>query len=263
MFKEIGALRIHVEEDRFNSEHFGIRMGNMDISPVDPYANISHLEIGEALEEAIAATGREGYQHLTCKTDPGCKPLMHGLESKGFLLVDTLVTYQFDFAKASFPSMVHRCEIRESREDELDRLKDMTRKAFKIDRFHSDPALSNELCDTYYTQWLENSYHGFADKMFSAYLNGELVGFITGKYVEAEDSVRPVLAAVSEKARGFGVYTSMIYEIMCWAREKAKQNPDVKGLLVGTQVNNLAVQKAWINLGYTVYGSTHVFQRMI
>ena len=69
-----------------------------------------------------------------------------------------------------------------------------------------------------------------------------------------------VLSAVSDKYRGIGVYTSMIHEGISWM---LREHGDLMGVIVGTQLDTLAVQKAWIKLGFTVYGSSYVLQKYL
>ena len=69
-----------------------------------------------------------------------------------------------------------------------------------------------------------------------------------------------MLSAVSDKYRGIGVYTSMIYEGISWM---IREHGNLKGVIVGTQLDTIAVQKAWIKLGFTVYDSFYVLHRYL
>lgn len=261
MFKEYNGIQVQVVLDKFNSEHFGFQMGNMSVKLTDGAIN------AEAVEEAITAgledARREGFRHLTCKMDTAFKPAVFALQKQEFLLVDTLMTYYFDLRKGTYPEITHRCELGDCREEDVPRLKEIAKASFTFDRFHSDPVLPNELCDQYYEKWFENSWRGYADKIVVGYVDGVPVGFATAKYSKEEPYVHFVLAAVAAEARGNGVFSSIRWAEMQWAAKLAQENPQIQGVMDGTQINNLAVQRTWIKFGFTIQGSQYVFQRMI
>ena len=130
--------------------------------------------------------------------------------------------------------------------------------SFEKDRFHSDRHLNRNLCDKYYEKWIENSYNGFAERVIVAEYCNDAVGFTTAKTYKNDIFGHLVLSAVSNNYRGLGFYTSMIHEGVSWIFQK---HDDLIGIIVGTQLDNLAVQKAWINLGFTVYSSKYVLHK--
>lgn len=236
-----------INKDNFNSEIFQMKMGNV--------VDIDETDIQELLDTAK----KDAYKHLTVKIATEKKEIANNFLQKGFAITDTLVEYIFDFKKCKLPCMEHKVIIRDFREQDIRKLMDISRTAFTYDRFHSDKKLDNKLCDKYYEQWIYNSCNGFADKVLVAEYNGEPVGFTTGKIYESDKLGHLVLSAVSDTCRGLGIYTSMIYEGVKWL----SGHDGLDGLLVGTQINNLAVQKAWIKLGFTVYSSEYVMQKYI
>lgn len=242
-----------IVKDNFNSEIFQMDMGNvlLEEGEVPGAEEIRRLE-----QQAKDA----GFSHLTFKVPSTDKKTLNAVLSEGFALADTLIEYVFDMKKATLPPMQHKCTLHDCREEELEALKEIAGKSFVIDRFHSDEHLDNERCDLYYERWIDNSYHGFAEKVIVAEYNGEPVGFTTGKTYEDDEYGHLVLSAVSDKYRGIGVYTSMIHEGISWMQ---KEHGDLKGVIVGTQLDNLAVQKAWIKLGFTVFDSLYVLQKYI
>lgn len=246
------GIEIKIEKDQWNTKVFGLKMGNLTIK-----SKKYPLDYEKSLNRALTETKLKGYKHLTCKVDTSNNEMAKALEKEKFYLVDTLVTYRFYFGKSILPPIEHQCILDDCLEKDLSHLKNIARKSFEIDRFHSDEALDNQKCDEYYDLWIENSYNGFADKVIVAKLKNEPVGFTTGKLPSKDGVGQLVLSAVSDKCRGKGVYTSMIYEGVKWLSDKANC------VQVGTQINNLAVQKAWIKLGFTVYGSEYIFQKLI
>lgn len=244
---------MQIIKDQFNSEIFQMKMGNLLLEDGEKIEKEAFLQLEEKAKE-------EGYAHVTLKVASTDKESLNIALREGYILADTLIEYVFDMKKASLPQIEHKCTLHDCKEEELEALKQIAGNSFVIDRFHSDEHLDNKLCDLYYAKWIENSYHGFAEKVIVAEYNNEPVGFTTGKTYKDDEYGHLVLSAVSNKYRGIGVYTSMIHEGISWM---LREHGDLKGVIVGTQLDNLAVQKAWIKLGFTVYDSMYVLQKYI
>lgn len=239
--------------DKFNSDVFGLKMGNVDYSK---NKEITLEDMNTLQVDAI----KEGFQHLTIRIASMDKKNLNTVLESGYVFADTRVEYFFDFNHAKLPAINHKCVLREANQADLDILKHIARVSFSLDRFHSDANLDNLLCDKYYELWLENSFYGFADKIIVAEYQGKPVGFTTGKVFKETQSSQLVLSAVSDSCRGLGIYTSMIHAGVSWL---LKEHGDVGGVLVGTQLENLAVQKAWIKLGFTVINSFYILQKYL
>lgn len=239
-----------IVKDQFNTEIFQMGMGNL------------LLEEGCALDARLIAQMEEnaaaqGIAHVTAKVPAPDKDTLNTLLQNGYYLADTLTEYFFDTEK-ELPQMKHGCILRDAVSGDVEALKTIAGESFQIDRFHSDKHLNAELCDKYYERWIENSFHGFAEKVIVAELAGQAAGFTTGKTYPDSDIGHLVLSAVSGDSRGHGVYTSMIHEGISWIQ---RDHPEIRGVIAGTQLNNLAVQKAWIRLGFTIHGSVYVLHR--
>ncbi|SDY66610.1 Acetyltransferase (GNAT) family protein [Proteiniborus ethanoligenes] len=246
-----------VEEDYFNTQHFGIRMGN--VKTKTNFISESKENLIRNFDEMVSKSKEEGYKHLTFKVGTNQKEIIKCAMNEGMEIADTLVRYVFDFSKSTLPQIYHKCSLKDCTKDDINALKEISRNSFKIDRFHSDDNLPNELCDLYYDKWIENSYNGYADKVIVAHYNNEAVGFTTGRLDLVEGYGQLVLSAVSDKYRGIGVYTSMIYHGVEWLMKN--RNEAMRGVIVGTQIDNIAVQKSWIKLGFTIFDSQYVFQK--
>ncbi len=238
---------MEIRNDKFNSEIFGIKMGNIVLSKDE--INDETFSVKEVIEQGKD----EQFKHISVKFPTSCKALFNKFVQDGFYLTDTLFEYIYKFDGSSLPNITHKTIVRDYQEDDLKELMEIAKGSFDYDRYHSDPNLDNKLCDKYYEQWIYNSCHGFADKVIVSEYNNTVVGFTTGKADNMQPYGHLVLSAVSDKYRGLGIYTSMIYEGVKWLEKEG-----FKGLIVGTQINNIAVQKAWIKLGFTVLDSEYV-----
>lgn len=237
--------------DKFNSEIFNLSMGNVEYPKDNGFTP-------EDMDRVLAEALDRKYEHLTVKIPSKDKESLNIALRRGFAFVDTLVEYFFDFNRAKLPLMNHKCILRDACQEDLETLKHIAKVSFSADRFHSDKKLDNALCDKYYEQWIENSFLGFADKVIVAEHQGKPVGFTTGKVHQGDPTARLVLSAVSDSCRGLGIYTSMIHEGVSWL---LRDYGTLNGVVVGTQIETVAVQKAWIKLGFTVYDSFYTLQK--
>lgn len=237
---------MYINTDVFNSEIFGIKMGNIILDKHD-------YEEGINIDAIISEAKSESFEHISVKVPTPYKESLNEIIKRGFYLTDTLIEYIYLFDGRRLPDVKHKTILRDYRKDDIDGLMAIAKGSFDYDRYHSDPSLDNDQCDRYYEQWIKNSCNGFADKVIVSEYEGEVVGFTTGKADHKEELGHLVLSAVSKKYRGLGIYTSMIYEGVKWLESQG-----FKGLVVGTQINNIAVQKAWIKLGFTVLDSEYV-----
>lgn len=261
MLEKCEDLRLETVLDEFNSEHFGLRMGELRTGAAIRRTDGPGLR--RAVSSGVEAARREGFQHLTCRVDTSDKGLAAALTGNGFQIADTLVTYCFWFGNDRLPAPQCRCVLEDCREEDMTLLREVARTSFQMDRFHSDPALPDELCDAYYEKWFVNSCKGFADKVLAARSGGAPVGFATGKHSADDPFVHMGLIAVSAKARGLGAGSGLEAGILRWAEELAAADPAVKGFLHGTQINNTAMQRILVRMGFVPYASQYVLRRLI
>lgn len=179
---------------------------------------------------------------------------IQALEDTGFRTMDVLTTWVFEHGRQKHPSLEDKCILRGAVESDVETLGALAREAYRDtpDRFHADGRLSLASCDELYGKWIENSCSGaIADYVIVAEVDGRPAGYTTIRLdepIENEETPRSggmILSAVAPWAEGRGLYTSMIREGLRWLEEKG-----VRATHLGTQVNNIPVQRAWARLGF-------------
>jgi ribosomal protein S18 acetylase RimI-like enzyme len=251
-------ITVEIEKLDWDTNHFGIVMASMTIRQKEKIHSKS--DIDSLICEAMDMAHKEGIEHVTVKLASDSKKLIHSCEDRGFRLMDTRVEFIFDYKDTKIIDIKNQCIIREGKAEDEEKLVSISIESFSnyIDRFHSDEKIDNVKADKLYELWVRNSYKGYADSIIIAEVEGEIVGFSTFKeFVSQTDSGEKigeiVLSAVSKKARGKGVYTSMINEGVKMGLRRMNY------LLVKTQIDNIAVQKAWASLGFKPYRSEYIF----
>lgn len=253
----------------WDSTHFGMPMAAVwDVIMSEKVPNLRETK-KRAITLAISELKKKGITHISTKADIYDITTVHALEMASFRLMDTTVIYAFDFRKSQIPEFEDQCRLRLAKsgdEAALIRIAAISFSKTRIseDRFHADPCLPEEKSDALYIEWIRNSIRGkIADAIIVAELEGKPVGFTTIENFRARaDEVGVsigalILSAVLPKARGRGVYTSMIRKGLEYLRPKV----DIAEL--GTQITNFPVQKAWSKLGFKLASGTYAFHRTL
>lgn len=240
---------MQIEFDKYNSEVFGIKMGN--VRNINPHS--TNKDIVQMINQAKC----EQYRHLNIKIDPNHKMLINLLLANNFKLVDTQLMFRIDTNKYC-KNIINTGSFgfREHRNDDLPQLIRIAKSSYTLDQYHSDSSLDNALCDLYYAKWIENSCLGFADKVMVIDQNDSINGYITLKY--DVDKAIAGLAAVRKEFRGKGIFTFMISSTL-----DMLYNENIKTMLYGTQITNVAVLKTIGHFGGTIEYSNHILHLMI
>jgi ribosomal protein S18 acetylase RimI-like enzyme len=230
--------------DNFNSEIFNKAFGNIDYYD----ENITSKEILTLINNSI-------YNFIGIKINSTDFKAIYNFQKAGFYLVDALVTYEFDSTKTEKLDDDFSIEFAEhATKDDIDNLSNIAANVFKIDRFHSDPNLSYNSANEYYKKWVINSFNGFADGAILPMINNQIVGFTTYKINNINNHTSTmVLSAVDSNFMGRGVYYNMIKKGTNILLKNSKK------IRVGTQIDNIPVQRTWQKLGYKLIDIKYIF----
>ena len=238
----------------WDSEHFGIPVFRLDAIETWGERETRREQAKKLASGVIEAVRREAGKAIHAWVPMDAIAELQALEDAGFRTMDVLTTWVFEHGKQKIPALENRCVLRGAKETDIGTFKELAREAYRDtpDRFHSDARLSAETCDDLYGKWIENSCSGaIADHVVVAEVDGRPAGYTTIRLdhpVGNEETPRSggmILSAVASWAEGKGLYTSMIREGLRWLEEKG-----VRATHLGTQVNNLPVQRAWAKLGF-------------
>jgi ribosomal protein S18 acetylase RimI-like enzyme len=124
-----------------------------------------------------------------------------------------------------------------------------------FNRYLNDARLTREQVRQVYFVWGNTSVGGAAaDATLTAWDGTALVGFLTLKNQNAEGTARVPLNAVATTHRGRGIYRALVVHA---AEHVFKQG--AKRLEVTTQLQQLAVQRTWLQLGGSLEGANYSF----
>lgn len=192
-----------------------------------------------------------------CPTDDF--PAIHAMEHAGFLLMDTLVYYSVKFARTPIPDNPITVSIRFVQPGDEVQVEQVARDSFKgyYGHYHADPRLDSAAADEAYVEWAVRSCvsRDVADEVLIAYEDSQILGFATLRQNSPEEG-EGVLFGVTPSAQGRGIYQSFMINGMRWSQQRGATQ-----MIVSTQVTNIAVQKVWARLGFTMSNSYYTFHK--
>jgi ribosomal protein S18 acetylase RimI-like enzyme len=224
----------------------GLRCARLD--GVTATSGDSAIEIAHHLSSQAKALRIE---HLSVRFDAEDQALIKAFQNSGFEEVDGIVTFALDLSSVSVPEMPEGVSL--STHEDAEEVAEISRIAFTIDRFHSDPILEKARCDELHAVWARNSVLGkAADGVVILKEDGKVQGFVTCK-IHADTEVHLgvkigtiVLVAIAPESQGKGYGKQLVAGSLRWF---ADQGCDI--VEVGTQTANTAAMKLYQSAGFT------------
>ena len=254
----------------WDSEITGRRIGTVEHIAVADGDDSGTEILQELLDELTRSLADRGTQCVVCKVHSTELPAIHALEQRGFLLMDTLLDFVFDFSRTPIeeikpPRQDKQLKIRRAKPADLSALMAINEKAFTgyFGRYHADPQMPPGTATKIYAQWVRSAFEGWADWILVAEVDGRIVGYGLWRKpleIEAKNSLSLAhydLAAIDPEFLARGLWTALMFDGMHIARNYAQY-------LVGpVHVCNYPVQHTLQKLGWRISGARHSFHKWV
>ena len=226
--------------------------------------------LDQLLDEVQRHAASRDIHLLTCKVQPLQFAAIHALERYGFLLMDTLLDFFFDFSRTPFdkispPQRLDGLQVRLANPEDLPDLLALTETAFAkhFGRYNSDPKMPAGTGTKVYQEWVRSSFTGAADWILIAEVNDQIAGYSVWKKASALevkhcfDIARCTLAGIHPEFFGRGLYTTLTFEGMRIAQQFANH------LDGPAHVSHYPVHRAMLKLGWKIAGVRHSFHKWL
>jgi ribosomal protein S18 acetylase RimI-like enzyme len=226
--------------------------------------------LDQLLDEVLRHAASRGIHLLTGKVQPLQFLAIHALERHGFLLMDTLVDFFFDFSRTPFhkispPTRLDGVHVRLANPQDLPELLELTETAFAkhFGRYNSDPKMPAGTGTKIYQEWVRSSFSGAADWILIAEVNEKIGGYSVWKKPSALevkhsfDIAHCTLAGIHPEFFGRGLYTTLTFEGMRIAHEFANH------LNLPAHVSHYPVHRGTLKLGWKIAGVRHSFHKWL
>lgn len=199
-----------------------------------------------------------GVQMVIGRIDTRELLLVQQMEDAGYRLMDTLVYYVRDLERNPIEPVTPPVTFRPVTPADGEAIADIARISFEgyFGHYHADPRLPDEASDAVYVDWAVRSIsdRNLAGDMIVAEVDGQVVGFVTSR-VNGDDG-EVVLSGVHPSARRQGIYQAFLEHGTHWC-----QTQGAKKVWFITQIINVAVQKVYVRLGYTLHHSEYTLHK--
>jgi ribosomal protein S18 acetylase RimI-like enzyme len=223
----------------------------------------------ELVAEVVYRAGTRDAAFLLCKTTPSNTAIIHALESHGFFLMDTLVNFIFDFRmgdqKEEAPHVPEGFVLRLATSSDIESLVETARASFAehFGRFHADPLIGRAAATRIYEEWIRSCANGWADWIVVAMQGDRVAGYSAWKQPSALDQRHGIrlghfsIGAVHPDFFGRGLFTALTREGM----EQLRSSTD--WIEAPTHIDNHAVQRGFLRLGWRIVGAQHSFHKWL
>jgi ribosomal protein S18 acetylase RimI-like enzyme len=254
----------------WDSQITGRHIGTVKHLAVSPGDRVGTEILHELIDALIRHLAKRGTQCVVCKVQSNELTVVHSLEQRGFLLMDTLQDFVFDFSRAPIeqinpPQRDKQLTIRRANPADLAALMAISEKAFAnyFGRYHADPQMPPGTPKKIYVEWVRAAFRGWADWILVAEVCGKVAGYGLWRKpleIEEKNSLRVAhydLAAVDPEFRGRGLYTALALDGMDIARDYAQY------LIGPVHVSHYPVQHNLQKLGWRISGARHSFHKWL
>jgi ribosomal protein S18 acetylase RimI-like enzyme len=219
--------------------------------------------------EVVHRAGARDATFLLCKTTPSDTAIIHALESHGFFLMDTLLNFVFDFRtggqKEDAPHVPEGLVLRLATSSDIESLVEIARASFAeyFGRFHADPRIGRAAATRIYEEWIRSCANGWADWILVAVRGNRMAGYSAWKEPSALDRRHGIrighlsIAAVHPDFFGRGVFGALTREGM------KRLRPSADWIEGPTHIDNRAVQRGWLRLGWQIAGAQHSLHKWL
>lgn len=201
-------------------------------------------------------TEHVGFLIARCSTQD--IPAAQAMEGLGFSLMDTLVYYRRELQGQPLPER-GKVPTRPVEPEDVEKVRQIAREAFQgyKSHYHADPRLDRAACDDVYVDWAVRScsQNDLADEVFIAESEEEIQGFLALKTLETKDADGRLFAVVP-RAQGRGIGQALLVGSLYWCLDHG-----IRGMVISTQITNLASQVSWVRVGFTPYQSFYTYHK--
>jgi hypothetical protein len=238
---------------------FGIKMGQIPVlahrGRETPAADLARL-----LDAVLDGCRRDGLKHLNIRVDADDIALVQALESRGFYLADTIVTYIFIPRRQELGHFKYLFTTRTYRGEDRDEVLAVGREAYKnfFGRYHADPHLPKAQCNLLYALWTQKLLDGgIAERIIVSERRGKIVGFlgyVLNRAIFESTGVKCVGGGLGGcTPEGFVAYAAILEEAM----REGMHRYDMQDF--ETQLNNVNIIRIYQKLNFEYARAKYTF----
>jgi ribosomal protein S18 acetylase RimI-like enzyme len=222
----------------FESDVLGCRTMHLD------QIAASDEDLQPLTARSLELLSQDGCQLVTVRRPETDRNSISVLQQAGFRVIECLITLSRSLAPTTFDVPA---DLSVARREDAEGCAEVARAAFRSDRFHADPAISDGAADELKAQWARNSVAGRADKVFVTRDGSTVTGF-NACLLKGRDAVIDLIG-VAPLHQGKGLGKALILAAIAHYSGKADT------MTVGTQSCNFASLALYQDAGFRISSS--------
>jgi len=212
----------------------------------------------DSLPSVLDFCTREKVELLIARCNISDLDAAQSIEKQGFLLMDTLIYYNFDLVSQSVPADNGVAKVRPILINEEEEMISVAQASFHgyFGHYHADSRLDKNKSDEAYADWARKA---FALRQSDNFLAGEIGGRVIGfgvLRINNPDEGEMFLGGIHPDFQGQGIYHSFLCKATDWCILK-----HAKKMVISTQLNNVAVQKVLAKFGFEISKGYYTFHK--
>ena len=228
----------------WDSDFFGKRIGRVNPPRLD----------AQKMQEILAWSRENAIDCLYFQADAGHPQTIRLAEDHGFHLTEVRMTYErrlHDWEILPIPRYHEDVLIRLARPEDVPAMQAMASTSYTSTHYVVDPCFSAEKVQEFYETWIKNSVMaGFDDVVLAAELDGEVIGFNSGRFVrqpqgKGEKESQLILIGVKPDLRKHGLGYTLLHSTVDWLAQNGSDH--VIGVV---QASNIVIHRLLQKLGF-------------
>lgn len=251
----VGVLLL--EELPWDSAQYGMAMGRISALHTAPETTMEVA--GQLVSAALRFCREQGWRYMDFQPPAGDLSGLNAALSLGFRLVASTLALVWELDTPLPTPPASPASLRIATPKDADLVAALAARAIDpYSRFASDPQLKPGKAGDIFGAWAANSVKGYADRVFLAELDDELVGYCTWK-IHAQGRrhfdlhhANLDLTAVAPEARGRHILSALMHAGLAWLQGEGFNSAEVV-----THILNGPMQRAAHRYGATTRAARH------
>lgn len=218
------------------------------------------------IDQAVQHARATGVSLMAVRVQADEMHAISRLTAAGFVLVDTLMDFVARPLGELCAPIAEGYAVRPATPDDMDEAVQLAADAFAqhFGRFHADPRIRPDEAARVYPEWIASAFRGYADAIFVAVHDHHIVGCSLWRAPTATAQRCDVslghysLGVVSSAHAGRGLFKSLTVAGLNWHASRG-----VRYVEGPTHTKNLAVQRAYDQLGFQPAGQRWTYHRWL
>lgn len=254
--KEVKSI-VSIKHLEWDSNIFNKKIGLFSVC----YGSLQKETYKVVMNDVDKVCKEESFECIFAKVNVDDYSTMHILESSGYNLMDSIVTFKIKLNLEEKIDISNKYTIILLNESDVEDVVNIIDNLYRHGRFFEDENLDNNRVNELYKLWITNEIKNSKVDVIGIKENDKLLGFISCKYqLNKENKLEGVisLVGIDSSYQGLGIGKILMNSVLNYFKKK-----NIENVYVGTQINNISAMNFYISNKFRVISSINSFHKWI